>query len=223
MKNIAHFIAVIASMVMAAFSHAATIITTDGFNTGTIAETPWNGTGTATAGQWFLNETTPSGTTGRLTVGNPYGYPGQATPQEGSGQAQFSNGINASFTATLTDTAGHFFNVGDQVSIDFFTAGRTAGAGAVGITVSLVGAAALPYGGVYRPTHNSTTWEAMTTGYVTIVTAGIYNVQFANVLEGTDRTTYLDSVSYSVIPIPEPSAAILVGLVGLGMLLRRRR
>lgn len=221
MKNKIHFSAVITSMALVASSHAATTITTDGFNTGTLVETPWEGAGTATAGQWFLNETTPS-ERGRLVVGNPRGYLGQATPHEGSGQAQFSNGINASFTATLTDTVGHFFNVGDQVAIDFFTAGRTDGDGAVGLTISLVGTATLQYGGIYRPTHNSNTWEAMTTGYVTIVTAGTYNVQFANVLEGTDRTTYLDSVSYSVIPIPEPSTAILGGL-GLLTLLRRRR
>lgn len=210
----------IASLVLAASSsHAATTITTDGFNTGPYVATDWDTGGTVTAGQWSMNET--SSGAGRGVVGNPFGYGGQATPQEGTGQAQFSNGYGGA-TFTLTATVGHYFNVGDQVAMDFFTAKRTDGSddGALGMTVSLVGAGSLAYASTYTPTLN--TWTQSTTEYVTITTAGTYSVQFAIASQGGDRTTYLDSVSYKVEAIPEPSAALLGGL-GMLALLRRRR
>jgi hypothetical protein len=217
LKKPMKYASAIASLVLAASSHAATTITTDGFNIGSIVETDWTNGGTVTGGQWSL---TSSGGQSRVVVGNPYGYGGQATPQEGTGQAQFSNGwAGESFTATLTDTVGHYFTAGDQVAINFFSAARTGDSGPLGITVSLVGADTLSYG-AFTPA--STSWGENTTSYFTIVNTGTYNVQFANVAQGGDRTTYLDSVSYKVEAIPEPTAALLGGL-GMLCLLRRRR
>ena len=214
--------AVIASMAMAASSHAAiTTIATDGFNTGVIAETPWSGGGTLLSvpltGKWSLNET--SNTDARLVVGNDYGYDAVGT-QEGTGQAMFADGsFGGSFAATLTETVGHYFNAGDTVAIDFWTRTRASDNGPLGLTVSLVGAATLNYA-TYTPA--SSTWEQITTSYVTIETAGTYNVQFANTTSGYDKATFLDSVSYKVDAVPEPSAALLGGL-GMLALLRRRR
>lgn len=212
------YAAAIASLVLvASYGHAATTITTDGFNIGPYVETDWDAGGTVTGGQWSL---TSSGGQSRVVVGNPFGYGGQATPQEGTGQAQFSNGwAGDSFTATLTDTVGHHFTAGDQVAINFFSAARFGDSGPLGITVSLVGADTFSYG-VFTPA--STSWGENTTSYFTIVNTGTYNVQFENVAQGGDRTTYLDSVSYKVEAIPEPSAALLGGL-GMLALLRRRR
>ena len=222
------YAAAIASLAMVASSQAAiTTITTDGFNTGAISDN-WNATTTTTAGQWSISQTTPGGGFpdpggGRTVAGDPFGYGGQpAAPQEGTGQAQISNGYaDAAHTATITDTANHFFNVGDQVAIEFFTARRADGAdtGPLGLTVSLVGAGTFSYG-AYMPTTN--TWTQSTTSSFTILTAGNYNVQFASVPEAGDRTSYLDSVSYKVEAIPEPSAALLGGLSMLALLRRRR-
>lgn len=212
--------AVIASVAMAASSHAATIITTDGFNLGTPTDN-WGATATWTSGQWALSQTASGA--GRVIVGNPFGYGGQpSAPQEGSGQAQFSNGANAGFSAaTLTDTAGHSFSIGDQVTMSFYLAGRAAGEAAATINVSLVGADTISLGS-FTAVQGDTTWVLTTSNTATITTAGIYNVQFAygSALDSTDRTTYLDNVSYSVVP--EPSAALLGGLGIFSLLLRRR-
>ena len=222
--------AVIASMAMIAAGHAATIITTDGFNLGTATDN-WGATASWTQGQWSLSQTTSGG--GRVVVGNPMGYGGQpgdlndgapveGTPQAGDGQAQFSNGGNPNFTAaSITDTVGHTFSVGDQVTMLFYLAGRAAGTAAATLGVSLVGADTISLGS-FTATQGDNTWVLTTSSTATITTAGIYNVQFAygNAPDDVDRTTYLDSVSYSVIP--EPSAALLGGL-GMLALLRRRR
>jgi hypothetical protein len=214
--------AVIASMAMAASSHAATIITTDGFNIGTTQPNPdqWGASYTVTAGQWSLSQTASGG--GRVVAGDPFGYGGQATPQEGTGQAQFSNGGNTNFTAaSITDTVGHGFSVGDEVTMLFYLAGRVDGTAAATLNVSLVGAQTISLGS-FTAVQGDNSWVLTTSNTATITTAGTYNVQFTygNAADDVDRTTYLDSVSYSVIP--EPSAALLGGL-GLIALLRRCR
>jgi hypothetical protein len=220
------FAAVLASLTMVASSQAAiTTITTDGFNTGAITDN-WGATGTTTAGQWSISVTAlgSDGGGGRTVAGNPFGYGGQATPQAGTGQAQFSSGYDTgnAYSSTLTDTVGHTFNVGDKVAMNFFTAGRVGGTGSITLDVSLVGAATLAFAS-YTPTWNNNAWVEHTTSYVTITTAGTYNVRFATAGgAGDDKTTYLDSVSYKVDAIPEPSATLLGGF-GILCLLRRRR
>jgi len=214
-------VAVIASMAMTASSHAATIITTNGFNVGTTQPNPdlWGQNYTVTAGGWTMSQTTDG--SGRVVIGNPYGYGGQATPQEGTGQAQFSTGADSGpYSATLTDTAGHFFTGGQEVTMSFYLAGRADGDAAATINVSLVGAQTISLGS-FTATHGNTSWVLTTSNTATITTAGTYNVRFSTLHnDSTDRTTYLDSVSYSVVP--EPSAALLGGL-GMLALLRRRR
>lgn len=214
--------AVIATMAMAASSHAATIIPTNGFNVGTTLPNPdqWGQNYSVTAGGWTMAQTANGG--GRVIIGNPIGYGGQATPQEGTGQAQFSNGANSNTTAqSLTDTANNTFTVGDEVTMLFYLAGRAGGTAAATLNVSLVGADTISLGS-FTAVQGDTNWVLTTSNTATITTAGIYNVRFsyANSPDSVDRTTYLDSVSYSVVP--EPSTALLGGL-GLLALLRRRR
>lgn len=216
-----HLAAFIVIMAMVTAVHGATTITTDGFNTGSIVSDPWGTTSSQTVGQWSLSQVASGA--GRLVVGDPIGYGGQpGAPQAGTGQAQFSNGADSNFTsATLTDTTGHNFLVGEEVTMSFYMAGRAGGSAAATINVSLVGAATIPLGS-FTPTHNDTTWVLTTSNTATISTAGTYNVRFsyANAPDSVDRTTYLDSVSYNVVP--EPSTALLGGL-GLLALMRRRR
>ncbi len=159
---------------------------------------------------------------GRVVIGNPTGYGGQATPQAGSGQAQFSNGANAGTTAqSITDTANNSFTVGQEVTMLFYLAGRNGGDAAATLNVSLVGPDTFSLGS-FTAVQGNTSWVLTTSNTATITTAGVYNVQFSygNAADTVDRTTYLDSVSYSVVP--EPSAALLGGL-GMLCLLRRRR
>jgi hypothetical protein len=199
-------------------THAATIITTDNFDyvSGYTAQTPWTTSGSATIGQWSLVK---SSTNGRVAVDdNSLTYNPPTPWPSGTGYAQFNNGVSVDFAATITDTTAHSFTVGDQVAIDFYTAGRDYEAGSLSITVSLVGAATHNYGD-FTPS-SVTEWGQQTTAYFTIAVAGNYSVQFANVAESGDRTTYIDNVSYSVIP--EPSSAALLGLTGLALLRRRR-
>lgn len=201
---------------------AATIIPTNGFNVGTTLPNPdqWGQSYSVTAGGWTMAQTANGG--GRIIIGNPIGYGGQATPQEGTGQAQFSNGANGNTTAqSLTHTANNTFSVGDEVTMLFYLAGRNGGDAAATLNVSLVGPDTFSLGS-FTAVQGDTSWVLHTSSTATITTAGIYNVRFsfADAPSNTDRTTYLDSVSYSVVP--EPSTALLGGL-GVLALLRRRR
>tara|TARA_B110000908_G_C10209349_1_gene429379 strand:- start:325 stop:975 length:651 start_codon:yes stop_codon:yes gene_type:complete len=205
---------------LAGGANAATIIATDNFDGLTYTtETGWNGSGPATTGQWSVAATGGLGS-GRTAVDNDsLGYTGVPTPQSGTGYGQFSNGFRSAWVGTISDTAGHVFGVGDKVSIDFFAAQRT-GSGELAFTIALIGADTLNFAGSFAPT--STSYDAFNTGEVTITTAGSYNVVFTSVAQANDRTSFIDSVSYSVA-VPEPSSTALLGLGGLALMLRRRR
>ena len=199
---------------------AATISTDDfDYGGGYPTETGWGGTGPASMGQWTL-AAVPAGGNGRTTIdNNSFGYNPPAGQPSSPGYGQFSNGVNAAWTGTISDTAGHAFNAGDKVSIDFFTAGRPVDSGPLTFNVSLVGPATLSYG-TFAPA-SQTAWNQVNTGDLTVATAGTYNVLFSSLAQSSDRTTFIDNVSYIVTPIPEPSTLTLaaVGLLGL----RRRR
>ena len=56
--------------------------------------------------------------------------------------------------------------------------------------------------------------------------SGGVTLQFAAVTGGADGSTsvlFIDNVSVSTGAIPEPTAATLLGLGGLGLMIRRRR
>jgi hypothetical protein len=204
-----------------ATTHAATTIATDNFDYasgGYPAATPWGSSGSASIGQWSLVASTTQ--FGRVAIdNNSLGYSGVPDPLPNSlGYAQFSNGNASVFAGAITDTTAHAFTAGDQVAINFFSAGRFGTAGALTMTVSLVGTETINYG---QFTPDGATWGEQTTGYLTIPTTGTYSVRFANVQQSGDRTTFIDSISYSVIPEPS-SAACLLGLGAMSLLRRRR-
>jgi hypothetical protein len=201
-------------------SASGATVLTDGFNNGAITDN-WEANTTTASGQWSITQTT-----GRTIAGNPFGYGGQPTaPQAGTGQAQFSNGWSGTgYSASIKDTTGYAFTVGQTVSLNFFMSGRNgADDGTLDLTVALIDVATdavINSFGTFSATDNDNSWQSKTTADYTIVTAGTYGVRFSTVAEGGDRTTYLDSVSYNVVP--EPSTALLGGL-GVLALLRRRR
>jgi len=205
-------------------SASGATVLTDGFNNGAITDN-WDANTTTTSGQWSITQTISNG--GRTIAGTPFGYGGQPTaPQAGSGQAQFSNGWSGTgYSASIKDTTGYAFTVGQTVSLNFFMSGRGGSndIGTLDLTVALIDVttnAVINSFGTFSANDNDNSWQSKTTADYTIVTAGTYGVRFSTVAEGGDRTTYLDSVSYNVVP--EPSTALLGGL-GVLALLRRRR
>jgi len=203
----------------------ATIIATDNFDVGdgNYGNDTWGG-GTNTAGQWDVGWMTNGGpAVGRAIIdNNSLGFnPPAAVSAPCYGQ--LSNGGNSSLgTGYIRNHVLQAFNAGDKVGIDFSIAARS-GEPPHGLSVDvrlekIVGGAVDSYIdlGTYTPT-TWTSWTEIVTDQMTIASAGSYRMAFYSVARSGDWTTYLDSPSYNVAPIPEPSTITLMaaGLVGL--------
>ncbi len=209
-------------MALAVFALAggaeAAIIATDNFDGIPTVDTLGSPT-TGTSGQWQI---TDNGVGRTVIDNNSLGYNPPLPIPSGNGYGQFSTINVPGYIGTIQDTTGLALNAGDTVSIEFYMAGRSADSGPLTFKVELVGPVNLDFGN-FTPS-SQTSWDQVITSTMTIPATGNWGVLFTSLSYSPtqDRTTFIDSVSYSVTEIPEPASALLLALAGCFGLRRRR-